>query len=154
MSFLISGKNPLNERKGLQQQQGLVERKKLSNITNHVPTQAKLSGKASVEKESFSIRADSQKSSRPPLKSISSNTASKHVDETICKATSKQKAEGKTQNLAFHLPPRSKLNLTEEMKKNAALWAAEGIESLHVSGDDMEMLHKKARDEGMSHDTF
>jgi hypothetical protein len=126
-----------------------VERKKLSNITNQVQPQSKLSGKSSNEKECFSIKADSLKAARPPLKNLNSNGLQKHIDESICKQTPKQKPDGNVQNPSFHLPARSKLNLTEEMKKKAALWAEEGIESVHFSGEDMEMLQKKAINEGM-----
>lgn len=154
---LVSGKVPLHERKGLQQQ-GPVERKKLSNITNHVLLQPKLVGKGAAEKESFAIRADAQdavimsaakKTSRPPLKNIS-NGATKLIDEPSSKILSKQKAEGKPQSqpsAPSRFLPSSNMNLTEEMKKKAVLWAEEGIESIHFSGEDMEKLRQKLQDE-------
>lgn len=158
---LVSGKAPLLERKGLQQQQqqGPIERKKLSNITNHVLLQPKSVGQGATEKASVAIRADAQdaifmstakKTSRPPLKNIS-NGATKPADEVSSKLLSKLKVEGKPQTQpsapSFHSPPSSKLTLTEEIKTKAALWAEEGIEHVHFSGEDMEQLRQKLQDQ-------
>ncbi|KAI5075416.1 hypothetical protein GOP47_0009492 [Adiantum capillus-veneris] len=152
---ILSGKVPSHERKGLQQQ-APMERKKLSNITNHVLLQPKQASKAIAEKESFAVRADVQdtiplptakKPSRPPLKNISNGTPNP-MNNSSSKPPLKAKAELKpqTQSPAFQLPPRSKLNLTEEMKKKAALWAEEGIEKVHFTGEDMEKQRCLIRD--------
>ncbi|MCO5568230.1 hypothetical protein L7F22_021926 [Adiantum nelumboides] len=155
---MVSGKAPLHERKGLQQQQQQAsgERKKLSNITNHVLLQPKQASKVTAEKDSFAVRADVQetvpmptakKPSRPPLKNISNGTPIP-VNNSSSKTPLKPKAELKpqTQHSAFQLPPRSKLNLTEEMKQKAALWAEEGIEKLPFRGEDMEKQRCLIRD--------
>eukprot|EP00250_Pteridium_aquilinum_P017356 c23589_g1_i2 orf=216-1040(-) len=158
---MVSGKATLHERKGLQQQQqqAPVERKKLSNITNHVLSQPKLASKGTSEKESFAIRPDARdavsmsaakKVSRPPLKNISngiSNPANDSSSKHPLRSKTELKPQIQTSASAFQLPPSSKLNLTEEMKKKAALWAEEGIERIHFSGDDMEKQRCRLRDE-------
>lgn len=157
---ITSGKTQLNERKGLQHQQQ-QERKKLSNITNHVLSQPKLASKGNIaEKESFSVRADAQDTipmsaakrvPRPPLKNISNGIPNPTNDSSL-KPPSKPKSELKNQtqnstSAAFQLPPRSRLNLTEDMKKKAAIWAEEGIETIHCTGEDMDKQRCMLRDE-------
>eukprot|EP00249_Psilotum_nudum_P012497 c23819_g1_i1 orf=167-1093(+) len=95
------------------------------------------------------ISDSSAKADRPPLKDINCNEISgrSHLrSPTILNKISIDIENEASTKFKF---PSAKLELSEEMKKNAARWAQEGIEHVHFSGQDMEALAAKIEEEEM-----
>lgn len=148
-----------------QNQQGSnhTERKTLSNITNKLPNSQtpNPSLKPSSGSENLISKTGSSSSLKKPtgsariaLRNITNENSTAGPSPStapvkdVVKQMKPKSGSGLSKNDAPKLGPKNYPPLSQEMKRNADLWAKDGIEHMHFSGDDMEALRLKLEDEG------
>ncbi|KAJ7555492.1 hypothetical protein O6H91_05G041000 [Diphasiastrum complanatum] len=170
---LVSAKTPLAGVKG---NNGVAaqERKKLSNITNKLqPFSSSASGKGNAANLSSKLEAlplPPKGLSRNPvgnkgLQISSAKNAPSAVRTPLRNITNENEVPGGASPSLAAKPPEQKnraasqtgtrvgsntsIQLSEELVKKAEMWAQEGIERVHFSGKDMELLREKMEQEEM-----
>ncbi|CAK9856323.1 unnamed protein product [Sphagnum jensenii] len=106
----------------------LVNRKTLSNITNKLPN------------------------SQTPNPSLKPSAGSENLISKTGSSSSLKKPTGSARIALRNITNENSTagpspSTVPEMKRNADLWAKDGIEQIHFSGDDMEALRLKLEDE-------
>ncbi|KAH9557350.1 hypothetical protein CY35_07G081300 [Sphagnum magellanicum] len=147
-----------------QNQQGSnhPERKTLSNITNKLPNSQTPNPalKPSSGSENLISKTGSSSSLKKPtgsariaLRNITNENSTAGPSPStapvkdVVKQMKPKSGLGLSKSDAPKLGPKIYPPLSQEMKRNADLWAKDGIEHMHFSGDDMEALRLKLEDE-------
>ncbi|GLJ26766.1 hypothetical protein SUGI_0521750 [Cryptomeria japonica] len=137
------GKTNVAKSGGLKvQQTDLSDRKKLSNITN------KLKPLPNLGKGGFSARVDPELSGKSGVKGRTVPRTPLGNISNVESSVQKGKPEAHSKNVRWS--PNPNYEVTEEMKRLAEIWAQEGIEKCHFTGEDMDALYEKMAEEEMN----